>query len=273
MSTDIIATGTNWRYLFCFIRIAEEAWPPSFYEIRLKEGYIYSWDAMFSPPFKTDSEVLRLVFPVLIRAILFILGMTFAVIDFDGDAPQNPEKMVFVALCLYGFISTIMVLLSKTQLKTTYLFSSGIPFLARFAWFCYDVWVPSALASFILYMHFEKDKKEMTLRLYGFNFAAMLFEVILNQMVLLPCHMLFYNVMVIPFGAYYAKHFGANAQETFFGFIVLELSYIVVFIVTYLRGNLQRHHPLAYPIISIPIEPEKKEEEKTLSWFKKTQEV
>lgn len=276
-------TPTKWRYLFPFIRIGKEAWPPNLYNVSISEGHIYSWEALMAPSFKTESKFLKVAFPIVVRAIFFIVGLIMAIIDFDGEAHKNPEKMVFVFMCLYGFLSSIMVSLKKTGLSTTYVFSTGIPFLSKFAWFCYDIWMPCALATFILYLKFAKGPQEMTARLYRFNFAIMICESLLNQMTLLPCHMLFYNAVVIPAGLAYGYQYSATPAEIMVGFVVLELSYFALFMVTYIRSDYLDNHPLSHPVVepdeTIPPPapsgaiPVAEEQQKILTWFRKESNV
>lgn len=288
MATDIQQLSPPvWRYLFPFIRVNGEAFPPSPYVDKLQNGYIYSWEAMASPSFKTDSEALYFLF-IAVRLFLFIIGVVFTAIDFDGETFHNPEKVVFTLICLYGGLSTILVPLKK-KYATCFMFSNGVPLLAKFAWFCYDIWMPTALASFILYMHFGEKKQEMTKRVYGFNFAAMLFELIMSQMVILPAHMAFYSVVTIPASLAYAYEYNATIQQTIIGVALVQGCYIFMFALTYTRANFFQNHPVSYPIVppSVSFPEEEKMVDKAaepsaaaaaaapqkISWFRKQQEV
>jgi hypothetical protein len=238
-----------WSYLFCFVTTNKEVWPPSFYQEKLDENVIFSWSSMLKLPWETSVLVLSIILPLILRIILFIIGVTFAAIDFDGEAYKNPEKMVFVMLCLYFGLSTIFCVLKRIANINNINFFNNTPFVIKFAWFCYDIAIPSAFSTAIIYFSLATDQREMTKRLYGLNLTAAIIEILFNKMILLPNHMLWYNLFVIPYGLYYAYSFNATGSQIFVGFVIIEISYVFVHFITYIRSHFFRCYAITYPII------------------------
>lgn len=122
--------------------------------------------------------------------------------------PFRPNQLIWLFMCSYVVLTFILFAAGCTTSCDSTSVRPPVPYLYRFAWFCYDMALPGSLSALVLYLILRKNTAQpqtiawsrqngvadKTTWSYACNAIVMLLDMLTGRMILLPAH--FYNFLV-----------------------------------------------------------------------------